>query len=62
MTMLPLGFVGGMIKSKGEAFVKKLKDQDIKVHGVSGPGFNELIVSRSADIVHPRFTAILVMR
>src|SRR6476660_7012283 len=30
-------FIGAMIKSKGEAFVKKLKDQDIKVHGVSGP-------------------------
>ena len=47
--------VGGMIKSKGEAFVKKLKDQDIKVHGVSGPGFNELIVSGEVSI---SFTAI----
>ena len=45
--------VGGMIKSKGEAFVRKLKDQDVKVHGVSGPGFNELIVSGEvADIVY----------
>ena len=47
--------VGGMIKSKGEAFVKKLKDQDIKVHGVNGPGFNELIVSGEVPI---SFTAI----
>jgi len=47
--------VGGMIKSKGEAFVKKLKDQDVKVHGVSGPGFNELIVSGEVPI---SFTAI----
>lgn len=47
--------VGGMIKSKGEAFVKKLKDQDVKVHGVNGPGFNELIVSGEVPI---SFTAI----
>lgn len=47
--------VGGMIKSKGEAFVRKLKDQDVKVHGVSGPGFNELIVSGEVAI---SFTAI----
>jgi len=47
--------VGGMIKSKGEAFVKKLKDQDVVVHGVNGPGFNELIVSGEVPI---SFTAI----
>jgi iron(III) transport system substrate-binding protein len=38
-------FVGAMIKAKGEAFIKKLKDQEVRVHGVNGPGFNELIVS-----------------
>ncbi len=48
-------FVGAMIKSKGESFIKKLKDQDVTVHGVNGPGFNELIVSGEVLI---SFTAI----
>jgi iron(III) transport system substrate-binding protein len=43
-------FVGAMIKSKGEGFVKKLKDQDVTVHGINGPGFNELIVSGEVPI------------
>jgi iron(III) transport system substrate-binding protein len=43
-------FIGGMIKSKGESFVKKLKQQDVTVHGVNGPGFNELIVSGEVPI------------
>jgi len=38
-------FVGAMIKSKGEGFIKKLQEQNVTVHGVNGPGFNELIVS-----------------
>ena len=48
-------FVGAMIKSKGESFIKKLKEQDVTVHGVNGPGFNELIVSGEVPI---SFTAI----
>ena len=47
--------IGGMLKSRGEGFVKKLKEQDVTVHGVSGPGFNELIVSGEVAI---SFTAI----
>ena len=47
--------VGGMVKAKGEAFVKKLKEQDVKVHALNGPGFNELIVSGEVPI---SFTAI----
>jgi len=43
-------FVGAMIKSRGEGFVKKLKDQEVTVHGVNGPGFNELIVSGEVPI------------
>ena len=43
-------FIGGMIKAKGEGFIKKLKEQDVTVHGVNGPGFNELIVSGEAPI------------
>jgi ABC-type Fe3+ transport system substrate-binding protein len=38
-------FVGAMIKAKGEGYIKKLKEQDITVHALNGPGFNELIVS-----------------
>src|SRR5262245_28066229 len=38
-------FVGTMIKAKGEVFIKSLKEQDVTLHGVSGPGFNELMVS-----------------
>ncbi len=48
-------FIGAMIKSKGESFVRKLKGQDVTVHGVNGPGFNELIVSGEVPI---SFTAI----
>jgi iron(III) transport system substrate-binding protein len=48
-------FMGTMIKSKGESFLKKLKGQDVTIHGVSGPGFNELIVSGEVPI---SFTAI----
>jgi iron(III) transport system substrate-binding protein len=47
--------IGGMIKAKGEGFLKKLKDQDVVVHGVNGPGFNEMIVSGEVPI---SFTAI----
>ena len=43
-------FVGTMIKSKGEGYIKNLKDQDITLHGVNGPGFNELIVSGEVPI------------
>ena len=35
--------------------MKKLQEQDVTVHGVSGPGFNELIVSGEVPI---SFTAI----
>ena len=47
--------IGSILKVKGEGFLKKLKDQDVTVHGVSGPGFNELIVSGEVPI---SFTAI----
>jgi len=46
---------GGMIKAKGDGFIKKLRDQDVTVHGVSGPGFNELIVSGEVGV---SFTSI----
>jgi iron(III) transport system substrate-binding protein len=47
--------IGGMIKAKGEAFVRKLKEQNVKVHALNGPGFNELIVSGEVLV---SFTAI----
>ena len=47
--------IGAMLKSKGEGFIKKLKEQDVTVHGVSGPGFNELLVSGEVAL---SFTAI----
>jgi iron(III) transport system substrate-binding protein len=47
--------IGGIIKSKGDGFVRKLREQDVTVHGVSGPGFNQLIVS--GEVVMS-FTAI----
>jgi iron(III) transport system substrate-binding protein len=37
--------IGAMMYSKGDGFVRKLKEQDITLQGASGPGFNELIVS-----------------
>jgi len=47
--------IGGVLKAKGDGFVKKLKEQDVTVHGVSGPGFNEMIVSGEVAL---SFTAI----
>ena len=56
-------FVGAMIKSKGEGFVKKLKDQDVTVHGVNGPGFQRIdCIRRGANIVYALFTATLATR
>ena len=43
-------FIGAMIKSKGEGYIKKLKEQEITVHALNGPGFNELIVSGEVPI------------
>jgi len=37
--------IGAMVYAKGDGFVRKLKDQDVTIHGASGPGFNEMIVS-----------------
>jgi iron(III) transport system substrate-binding protein len=48
-------FVGAILKTKGDGYLKKLKDQEVTVHGVNGPGFNELIVSGEVPI---SFTAI----
>jgi len=36
---------GAMVWAKSDAFIRRLKDQEVTLHGASGPGFNELIVS-----------------
>jgi iron(III) transport system substrate-binding protein len=36
---------GAMVWSKNDAFIRKLRDQEVTLHGASGPGFNQLIVS-----------------
>lgn len=36
---------GAMVWAKSDSFIRKLKDQEIVLHGASGPGFNQLIVS-----------------
>jgi len=42
--------VGVMLKVKGEEFVKKLKDQGLKLHTISGGALNELVVSGEVAI------------
>ena len=37
--------IGAMLKAKGAEFVKKLKDQDVKLHMISGGALNGLVVS-----------------
>jgi len=37
--------LGAMVYAKGDAFIRKLKEQEVTLHTASGPGFNELIVS-----------------
>jgi len=36
---------GAMVWAKSDSFIRKLKDQEVTLHGASGPGFNQLIVS-----------------
>ncbi|HWP60754.1 MAG TPA: extracellular solute-binding protein [Candidatus Acidoferrales bacterium] len=42
--------IGAMVKAKGEEFVRKLKEQGIKLHMISGGALNELIVSGEVAI------------
>ncbi len=42
--------LGAMIRAKGEAFVRRLKDQEITLQAETGPGFNELIVTGEVPI------------
>ncbi len=42
--------IGAMIHAKGEAFVRKLKDQEVTLQAETGPGFNELIVTGEVPI------------
>jgi len=47
--------VAAIVKAKGEAFVRKLKGQDITLHGLSAIGLNGLIVTGEVPI---SFTSI----
>jgi iron(III) transport system substrate-binding protein len=42
--------IGAMLKARGEEFVRKLKDQDIRLHMISGGALNELVVSGEVAI------------
>jgi len=42
--------IGAMLQSKGEEFVRKLKDQEIRLYPVSGGAMNELVVSGEVPI------------
>ena len=42
--------VGAMLKAKGEAFVRKLKEQDITPHSTTAAGLTDLIISGEAPI------------
>ena len=41
--------VGGMLKTKGEEFLKKLRAQDITMHSVSGQALNDMIISGEVE-------------
>lgn len=42
--------VGAMLKTKGEEFVRKLKEQAIKLHMISGGALHELVVAGEAAL------------
>ena len=42
--------IGAMLKAKGEAFVRKLKEQNIRPHGTTAAGLTDLIISGEAPI------------
>ena len=42
--------IGAMIKAKGEGFVRKLKQQDIRPYGTTAAGLTDLIISGEAPL------------
>jgi iron(III) transport system substrate-binding protein len=42
--------IGAMLKAKGEGFVRKLKEQDIRPHGTTAAGLTDLIISGEAPL------------
>ncbi|MBI2090680.1 MAG: extracellular solute-binding protein [Deltaproteobacteria bacterium] len=48
--------VGAMLKAKGESFVRRLKEQDVRLYGVTGPGLNELIVTGEVPLSFAAFS------
>jgi iron(III) transport system substrate-binding protein len=51
--------IGAMIQAKGEAFVRKLKDQEVGLHGTSAPLINELIISGEVPISFAGFSTLV---
>jgi len=47
-----------MLKAKGESFVKKLKEQEIRPHAITTGGLADLIVSGEVPIHLQRFKQI----
>jgi hypothetical protein len=48
--MKPARAIGAILKAKGEAFVRKLKAQDIRPHTTTAAGLTDLIISGEAPI------------
>lgn len=48
--------IGAMLKAKGEGFVRKLREQEVMLLGVTGPGLNELIVSGEVPLSFVAFS------
>jgi iron(III) transport system substrate-binding protein len=42
--------IGAMVKAKGEGFVRKLKEQNIRPHGTTAAGLADLIISGEAPL------------
>lgn len=42
--------IGAMLKAKGEGFVRKLNEQDIRPHGTTAAGLTDLIISGEAPL------------
>lgn len=41
--------VGGMLRTKGEEYIKKLRGQEITMHSVSGQALNDMIISGEVE-------------
>ena len=42
--------IGAILKAKGEAFIRKLKDQEIRPHAITAAGLTDLLISGEVPI------------